>query len=106
MEEKAPPSAAATSSSTASGGMGLLRSTRLPTKQYCPLRVTQPSKGKSSWTERSMAWCLPVAKNSLIPLARRAWRASRVEAGMVWVRKLTSVPSTSKKMAWIMGPPE
>ena len=44
----------------------------------------------------------PVEMNILTPLACAFSNASMVEAGMLWVLKLTSVPSMSKNRAFVM----
>lgn len=88
--------------SKASGGIGR-QAISAPSAvwQLAPLSATTPSNGSPASGVRLLA-VRPVATKRRTPRAWARSSASRAESGTRWVRKLTSVPSTSKKRARII----
>ena len=75
-------------------GITLIKVKEAPVK--APLLFVVPSKTSNSFRVR------PVAIKTLMPLSRSRRIDSRVDSPTLWVLKETSVPSMSKKTAFIM----
>ena len=103
MDEKFISSALRANVVTSAGDMGVHEIIVSPQKQYAPLAVIYPStRCVISPMLFISAYGLPVEMTLFMPRALAAVSAAVADAGILWVLKLTSVPSISKNRAFIM----